>query len=116
MKTSRPEVGQTKTRIPIFASSELASGRWSAFTTNSFPVALRDDDNVGALRQLRWMDGRRIVHAADADGLQALFTPHDFADHAGALAGGLEAAASETGHMQENVGKVVIRHDKPVPL
>ena len=86
------------------------------FHHHSFPVALRDDDNVGALGQLRWMDGRRIVHTADADGLQTLFTPHDFADRAGALAGGLEAAASEAGHMQENVGKVVIGHDKPVPL
>ena len=43
-------------------------------------------------------------------------TPHDFADHACALVGSLEAAASEAGHMQENVGKVLIRNDKPVAL
>jgi hypothetical protein len=62
------------------------------------------------------MDRRRIVHAADADGLQTLWTPHDFADCACALERGLEAAASEAGHMQENVGKVLIRSDKPVAL
>ena len=43
-------------------------------------------------------------------------TPHDFADHPCALGGGLEAAVSEAGHMQENVGKVLIRNDKPVAL
>ena len=35
---------------------------------------------MGTLRQLRWMDCRRIVDAADTDGLQTLRTPHDFAD------------------------------------
>ncbi len=71
---------------------------------------------MGALGQLRWMDRRRIVHAADADGLETLGTSHNFADHACALAGSLKAAASEAGHMQENVGKVRIRNDKPVAL
>ena len=41
---------------------------------------------------------------------------HDFADDACALGGSLEAAASEAGHMQQNVGKVLIRNDKPVAL
>ena len=41
---------------------------------------------------------------------------HDLADHACALAGGLEATASKAGHMQENFGKVLIRNDKPVAL
>ena len=69
---------------------------------------------MGALRQLRWMDRRRIVHAADADGLQTLQTSYDFA--ACPLVGGLEAAMSETGYVQENVGKVLIRNNKPVTL
>ena len=71
---------------------------------------------MGALGQLRWTDRRGVVHAEDADGLQSLGTPHDFADHACALAGGLESAIPEAGHMQENVGKVLIRYYKPVAL
>jgi hypothetical protein len=35
----------------------------------SFPITLCRDDNMGALRQLRWTNCRRIVHAADACGL-----------------------------------------------
>ena len=63
------------------------------------------------------MDGSPSnVHAADADGLQTLWTSHDFADCACALEGGLEAAASEAGHMQENFRKILIRNDKPVAL
>ena len=71
---------------------------------------------MGTLRQLRWTDRRRIVDAADSDGLQTLRTPHDFADRACAFVGGLEAGASQAGHMQENVGQVLIRNDKAVAL
>jgi hypothetical protein len=59
---------------------------------------------MGALRQLRWTDRGRIVHAADADDLQTLRTPHDIANRAGALVGRLEPAAPEAAHMQENIG------------
>ena len=45
-----------------------------------------------------------------------LRTPHDFADRACAFVGGLEAGASQAGHMQENVGQVLIRNDKAVSL
>ena len=71
---------------------------------------------MSTLRQLRWMDCRRIVDATDSDGLQTLLTPHDFADRACAFIGRLEASASQAGHMQENVGQVLIRNDKAVSL
>ena len=57
-------------------------------------------------RTLRWTDRRGIIDAANADGLQTSWTPYDFANHACALVGGQEPAMSETGHMQENGGKV----------
>ena len=91
----------------LWTTSEKAKSTHSVepLDHHSFPVALGNDDNMGALRQLRRMDCRRIIHAADADGLQKTVWPaNDFADCACALSSGLEATGSEAGHMQENVG------------
>jgi hypothetical protein len=71
-----------------------------------FGMFVRPSGATGALGQLRWTDRRGIIDAANADGLQTSWTPYDFANHACALVGGQEPAMSETGHMQENVGKV----------
>ena len=90
--------------------------RLNHFTTTLSQSLSGGDDDMGALGQLRRRDCGGVVHAADADGLETLGTPYDFADHACAFAGSLEAAASKAGHMQENVGKALIRCDKPVAL
>ena len=71
---------------------------------------------MGALRQLCGADCCRIVHAADVDCLKAFRSCYDFTDDACALKSGLEAAAPETTHMQEDFGKIPIWHDKPVAL
>ena len=53
------------------------------------PLALRLDDNVRALRQLRRVDGRALIHAEDAKGLHALWTLQDLRMHPGAVVAGV---------------------------
>ena len=71
---------------------------------------------MGPLRQLRRMDRRRIVHGADAKRLEALRPAQHLAHHARALVGRLKAVAAQARHVQENVGKIFVRYNKPITL
>ena len=124
---TRPELGEAPTSECLHMHEDVWSLRAAGEKAkpvssvqplhhSSFPVALGDNNNMRALLQFRWTDRRRIVHAANADGLQTLRSSHGFADHASPLVSGLEAVASQAGHMQEDFGKVLLWSDKPVAL
>ena len=89
-RLARPEFGETAAS-QCFRMHENVGRLWTvcqkakpAYTIeplhhDSFPFALGNHNNMGALGQLRWTDCRGVVHAGDADGLQTLGTLRDFA-------------------------------------
>jgi hypothetical protein len=88
---------------------------------NHFTATLSQSLSGTTTTWVRWgnCDGRIAVESSMLPmrtACQTLGTPHHFADHACALAGSLESALPEAGHMQENVGKVLIRYYKSVAL
>ena len=80
------------------------------------PVAFRRDDDVRALRQLRRVDGRALVHAEDAEGLHALRAAQHLGVDPCSLVGCLVAAGPKAGDVEQDVGKPVVGHDEPVTL
>jgi hypothetical protein len=86
------------------------------FHNRPLPVALRLDNDVGPLRQLRGVHRHRIVHLANAEGLQAFRPAQHLAHHARTLVGCLEAIAAQARHVQENVGKIFVRNYEAVTL
>jgi hypothetical protein len=86
------------------------------FDHGRLPVAFRDHRDMRALGQLRWMNGRALIHAQDAEGLQSAIAFEHFADDARPLICGLIAVAAQHRYMEENVGHPVIRNDEAEPL
>jgi len=84
------------------------------FHPGAFEAARRRDGNVGARRQLRRMDRRRLVHRDDAEALQPFLPLVHLGNDARAFIGGLESIAAETRDVQQHVGHAVIRHDEAV--
>ena len=82
----------------------------------SLPVALRLDDDVGPLRQLRGINRSALVHAQDAERLHTLWSAQHLAMNSSSFVRGLVAAGPEARHVQQDIGKPVVRHNKSVPL
>src|SRR5262249_23951126 len=80
------------------------------------PVALRLDDDMGPVRELRWMDRSTLVHAQDAERLHALWAAQHLAMNSRSLVRRLVPAGSETRHVQQNIGKPVVGHYEPIAL
>ena len=80
------------------------------------PVALRRDLDVGALRQLGGVDRRALIHAENAESLQAPRPLEHLAVHARPFIGRLVAARSQAGDVQQHVGEPIVGHDEPVTL
>ena len=62
------------------------------------------------------MDGRRFVHADDAEGLQPLGPDGGFAYDSRAFVSGLESVAAQDGDVQQHVGAAAVLGDEAVAL
>ncbi len=81
-----------------------------------FPVALGNHLHVRALRQLRGVNGRALVHAEHAEGLQPARPLEHLAVHPGTFVGGLVAPRAEAGDVQQHVGKPIVGDDEAITL
>src|SRR5262249_24382098 len=86
------------------------------FDPGPLPIAFCRDLHVRALRQLRWVDWGALVHAEHAKGLQAPGPFENLAVDPRTLIGGLIASSPETGDVQQDVGKPIVRHNEPISL
>ncbi len=82
----------------------------------SFPLALSPDLHMRALGQLRGMNSRALIHAQNAESLQAPGATEDFAVNAGPLVSNLVAAGTKTGHVKEDIRETIVGYDKAVTL
>jgi hypothetical protein len=82
----------------------------------ALPLALWPDLHVGALRQLRGVDRCALIHAQNAECLQAPGTAKHFAVDACAFIGHLVAASAQASYMKKDVSQTVVRHDESVPF
>src|SRR5215831_20037905 len=62
------------------------------------------------------MNGRRLVHGNDAEGLQSLGTLQHLTQNPSTLIGGLVAVAAQTSHVQKYVWHPVVRDDESEAL
>src|SRR5215831_15947401 len=62
------------------------------------------------------MNGRRLVHGNDAEGLQSLGTLQHLTQNPSTLIGGLVAVAAQTSHVQKYVRHPVVRDDESEAL
>jgi hypothetical protein len=67
-------------------------------------------------QHLSGVDGRRLVHREDSEGLVPLGALHAFAHQTGAFVGGLIAVASQHRHVQKNIGPPIVWYDETVSL
>jgi hypothetical protein len=72
---------------------------------------------MGAMRQLRRKDSRRVVHTADSDSLKTLRGLSGFADNASPFVDGWQTSTSEAVDVQKNFAELLfVWHDKPKAL
>jgi hypothetical protein len=86
------------------------------FDHGSLPIAFGNDMDVGALGQLRGVDGRTFVHLDHSERLKSAVAPQNFAYNSGALIGSLIPVPPQNGDMNQNVGKPAIGNDEAKTL
>ena len=93
------------------------AGRIFDAVVGALESAGRRHRDVGARRRhLRGMHRSRLVHGEDAERLQAARPLQHLDHHARALIGDLMPIATQTGHVQEDVGHPIVGNDESVTL
>src|SRR6056297_3585508 len=124
---TRPQFGKPEATERFHVNENV----WSTFATcqepksanaiepfdhGPFPITLRRHDHVCALRQLRRMNGRRLIHTQNRERLIALRALQNLTVDARPLVVCLVSPGPETGDMQQHIPKTVIRNDKAEAL